>query len=154
MSSVRNSKLIPDLAMLDKLVSSIIQRQQQQQTQIKSSQKPLGSSSLRRRSRTDSMKRRSPGEVSETGGLFLSGLNTGSGNNAATTSVAMPTILETNMVGHNGGNRSSWSSDGRVNNIPGVRQIINTITNAPHRFSQGGFQQDEENTNLTNNMLD
>lgn len=61
----------------------------------------------------------------------------------------MPTILEmTNTTPF-----SSSSLDRRG----GVRQIINTIKNAPHRFSQqfeSGHRRDEENSNLTQNILD
>lgn len=136
MSSAQNSKLGVDLNVLDKLVTSILERRENLQR--------TGSPKLQRlkasmsRSRNNST-RRTPSA-------------NGEHQNCATGTVcsqssAMPTIMETN----NSRATSSWSE--RTNNVPGVRQIINTITNAPHRFSQGG-NMDEENTNLTNNMLD
>lgn len=136
--SLRNSRIAgPDLAVLDKLVTSILQRQQQPASAI-SPQKLIQLRSMSRGSRSDSLKRMSPsgdGNGAEGGGG-------GSG---------MPTILETNNIG---ANRTSWS--GRSNNVPAVRQIINTITNAPHRFSLegGGGGGGDEKAQLTRNILD
>lgn len=133
--SLRNSRIAgPDLAVLDKLVTSILQRQQQPASAI-SPQKLIQLRSMSRGSRSDSLKRMSPG-----------GDGNGDGGGSG-----MPTILETNNIG---ANRTSWS--GRSNNVPAVRQIINTITNAPHRFSLegGGGGGGDENAKLTRNMLD
>lgn len=55
----------------------------------------------------------------------------------------MPTIMETNA----GNNRPSNSWSERSVHVPGVRQIINTLTNAPHSFSQNG-NRDEESANM------
>jgi hypothetical protein len=60
------------------------------------------------------------------------------------TNAAMPTILESQNSG-----RRSWSAE----QSEGVKRVLNTIQNAPHRFSQS-HQRDEETTNLTTNILD
>lgn len=87
------------------------------------------------------------------------------GSGPSSFSQAMPTIMETNgnsmamggipsAAAATATTAMSTMSD-RPNNVPtGVRQIINTITNAPHRFSHSSGARDEENTNLTENMLD
>lgn len=70
----------------------------------------------------------------------------GGGENGG--SMAMPTILETNNIG----NRTTSWSDSPIN-LPGVRRVLNSIANAPHRFSQISGNQNEENSNLTQNIL-
>lgn len=137
--SLRNSRIAgPDLAVLDKLVTSILQRQQQPASAI-SPHKLIQLRSMSRGSRSDSLRRMSPGGDG-------TGVEGGGGGASG-----MPTILETNNIG---ANRTSWSG-GRSNNVPAVRQIINTITNAPHRFSlEGGGGGGDENAKLTRNMLD
>lgn len=137
LSSVQNSKLGVDLNVLDKLVTSILERHDLQRTASPKLQRLKSSMS---RSRNNSTRRTQVANIEH--------------QNCATGTVcsqpsAMPTIMETNNSQRKA--TSSWSE--RTSNVPGVRQIINTITNAPHRFSQGG-NIDEENTNLTNNMLD
>lgn len=124
MNSLRNSKLGPDLLVLDKLVTSILERHQQQQNA--QSQSRLQRLRSVTRSRNNSVKRSS----------------IGSGNGQSS---AMPTIMETN----NGNNRPSNSWSERSIHVPGVRQIFNTLTNAPHSFSQSGNRDDE-----SANMLD
>jgi hypothetical protein len=52
---------------------------------------------------------------------------------------AMPTILESQNSG-----RRSWASD---QSATGVKRVLNSIQNAPHRFSQS-HQRDEETTNI------
>jgi hypothetical protein len=52
---------------------------------------------------------------------------------------AMPTILESQNSG-----RRSWASD---QSATAVKRMLNTIQNAPHRFSQS-HQRDEETTNI------
>lgn len=63
----------------------------------------------------------------------------------SSSSATMPTIMESNV----GNNRPSNSWSERSIQVPGVRQIINTLTNAPHSFSQNGNRDDE-----SANMLD
>lgn len=65
----------------------------------------------------------------------------------ATETTPMPTIFEAN-------NRRWSAMANGANKNTNVRQIINTISNAPHRFSQNLGKSDEENLNLTQNILD
>ncbi len=126
MNSVRNSKLGTDLNVLDKLVTSILERHQQQNS-LSQSQSRLQRLRSLTRSRNNSVKR-----SSVEGGIMQSS--------------AMPTIMESN-VGNNNRPSNSWSE--RSVHVPGVRQIINTLTNAPHSFTQNGNRDDE-----SANMLD
>lgn len=123
MNSLRNSKLGSELTVLDKLVTSILERHQQQQNS--QSQSRLQRLRSVTRSRNNSVKRSS----------------IGSGMQGSSTT--MPTIMETNA----GNNRPSNSWSERSIHVPGVRQIINTLTNAPHSFSQNG-NRDEESANM------
>lgn len=165
MSSLRNSRLGVDLNVLDKLVTSILERQQQR---INSPPKLNRLKSLTRSQRNKqhvtSNSISGTASNSSMGGINGNGSDiTGDssiGRNGLAASSAMPTIMETRQSGGSGGGRTiaSWTErTANVNNnsVPGVRQIINTIANAPHRFSHGGNKDDdEENTNLTHNMLD
>lgn len=146
MESMRNSQIgaHTDLAALDKLVTSILMRQPHPVVRANQMRSSV-------RSRSSSMKlHKNASDAGETNGS------------------GMPTILETNNVGATGG-RNSWSAERTTtsNNAPAaMRQIINTIANAPNRFSlaaggggggggngrRGGSNQDEEN--LTTNMID
>lgn len=125
-NSLRNSKLGSDLTVLDKLVTSILERHQQQQQQQQNSQSRLQRLRSLTRSRNNSVKR-----SSIEGGIIQSSSST------------MPTIMETNA----GNNRPSNSWSERSMHVPGVRQIINTLTNAPHSFTQNG-NRDEESANM------
>lgn len=124
-NSLRNSKLGTDLTALDKLVTSILERHQQQQ---QNSQSPSRLQRLRSqtRSRNNSVKR--------------SSIENGTMQSSSST---MPTIMETNT----GNNRPSNSWSERSIHVPGVRQIINTLTNAPHSFTQNGSR-DEDSANM------
>lgn len=124
MNSMRNSKLGADLSVLDKLVTSILERHQQQQNSQSTSR--LQRLRSQTRSRNNSVKR-----SSVEGGIMQSSTST------------MPTIMETNA----GNNRPSNSWSERSIHVPGVRQIINTLTNAPHSFTQNG-NRDEESANM------
>lgn len=124
MNSLRNSKFGPDINVLDKLVTSILERHQQQQNS--QSQSRLQRLRSVTRSRNNSVKRSSIGS-----GIMQ------------TSSSTMPTIMETNA----GNNRPSSSWSERSIHVPGVRQIYNTLTNAPHSFSQNG-NNDEESANM------
>lgn len=123
MNSLRNSRLGTDLNVLDKLVTSILERHQQQQQNSQSRLQRLRSLT---RSRNNSVKR-----SSIEGGIIQSSSST------------MPTIMETNA----GNNRPSNSWSERSNHVSGVRQIINTLTNAPHSFTQNA-NRDEESANM------
>ncbi|XP_037038061.1 uncharacterized protein LOC119075657 [Bradysia coprophila] len=122
MNSLRNSKLGTDLSVLDKLVTSILERHQQQNSQSR-----LHRLRSLTRSRNNSLTR-----SSVEGGTMQS-----------STSTTMPTIMESNV----GNNRPSSSWSERSIQVPGVRQIINTLTNAPHSFSQNS-NRDDESTNM------
>lgn len=136
MSSLRNSKLGADLNVLDKLVTSILERHERAKKTTSPKLQRLKSSMSRSR---NSSTRRTPLTSNE----HVNGA-------ACSQQSAMPTILEKN---NNSQSRATTSWSELTNNVPGVRQIINTIANAPQRFSHGEHN-DEENTNLTNNMLD
>lgn len=127
MNSIRNSKLGTDLNALDQLVTSILERHQQQNS-LSQSQSRLQRLRSLTRSRNNSVKR-----SSVEGGIIQS------------SSSAMPTIMESNVSNNRPSN--SWSE--RSVHVPGVRQIINTLTNAPHSFTQNGNRDDE-----SANMLD
>lgn len=115
----RKSRSDADLALLDKLVTSLLERKATETSSPNSSQstmqrlRPL-SRSLSRSLRLGSFKRN---------------------NNAA-----LPTIAES---GGSGGR-----SEHTIN--PSVKNVLNVIRNAPHRFSTAN---DEENKNLTQNIL-
>lgn len=127
MSLKRNAKLTTDLEQLDKLVTSLLDHQTYNQDK-NGSRLRRGSHSLRL-------------GASSSNNLTNSGCDGGE-------SGAMPTILETNNIGNR---RTSWSD--HPINLPGVRRVLNSIANAPHRFSQIGGNQNEENTSLTQNNL-
>ncbi|XP_049529722.1 uncharacterized protein LOC125948079 [Anopheles darlingi] len=75
------------------------------------------------------------------------------GNAVGATSLTMPTIQESGMdrSGSDRGRRNSWSDRAGRD----VRRVLNTIANAPHRFSQSiaGDGESEERSNLTQNIL-
>lgn len=129
----RNPKLTKDLEQLDKLVTSLLDHQNYNQETNGSILNRLrrGSHSLRL-------------GASSSNNLTNSG-DVGEGGGGST----MPTILETNNIG----NRTTSWSDSPIN-LPGVRRVLNSISNAPHRFSQISGNQNEENSNLTQNILD
>lgn len=118
----RTSRSDADLALLDKLVNTLLERKATESSSSSPSQsqsstlqrlRPL-SSSLSRSFRMGSLKRN---------------------NNSA-----LPTIAEGGS-----GRRSGHAMN------PGVKNVINTIKNAPHRFSTAN---EEESKNLTQNILE
>uniref|UniRef100_A0A7G3B3R1 Uncharacterized protein n=2 Tax=Lutzomyia longipalpis TaxID=7200 RepID=A0A7G3B3R1_LUTLO len=118
-----------DLATLDKLVTSLLERSNSPQSRGSFRLNRLRS--LSRSTRSDSTRR--PGNAGVPPNVANIAPDPSSGS--------MPTIPE-------GGNRTaSWTE----RNIPGVRQVLNTITNAPHRFSHASNERNEENTRLTQN---
>ena len=135
--SRRNSKSSDaDLVLLDKLVTQLLESRHAVEpsettttTSIMDKFRPL-SRTLSRSLRLGSFKR----------------------NNNTT----MPTIMETGGGGGSSGRvpSSSWSTtaDSSTNNtLPSMKRVLNTISNAPHRFSTSN---DEENRNLTQNILE
>lgn len=135
MSLKGNTKLTTDLEQLDKLVTSLLEHQNYNPAEKSGSvlnRLRRGSHSLRLGNSSSNNLTNSGGDGGENGG-----------------SMAMPTILETNNIGNR---TTSWSD--RPINLPGVRRVINGIVNAPHRFSQISGNQNEENSNLTQNILD
>ncbi|CAO1377115.1 unnamed protein product [Diamesa tonsa] len=132
--SRRNSKSSDaDLVLLDKLVTQLLETRHaaepaETSTRTSSMFRPL-SRALSRSLRLGSFKR----------------------NNNTT----MPTIMETGGGGGSGRvPSSSWSTtaDSSTNNtLPSMKRVLNTISNAPHRFSTSN---DEENRNLTQNILE
>ncbi|ETN61561.1 hypothetical protein AND_006761 [Anopheles darlingi] len=105
----------------------------------------------------NSLRRRNAGTGSaDTGGAAIGndGTATSPGGNAVgATSLTMPTIQEsgTDRSGSDRGRRNSWSDRAGRD----VRRVLNTIANAPHRFSQSiaGDGESEERSNLTQNIL-
>lgn len=143
----RKSNASTDLMALDKLVTSLLERQQQQ-SQVAHAPTKLGrlkSLSLRDR-RTSAT---SPVDTYRESEIHVDG------NTRVSNIAAMPTILESSSV-----KRASLSEVPATNNMSsGIRHVINTIKNAPHRFSHGepasdNIQLVEENTNLKQNILD
>lgn len=152
-SAVRNSKINADLNVLDQLVSSLLDRQNQPATPPNEPSKLHRLRSLSFRNRRHSS-HKGPSSSSNNELNLFSSTATGFGpsNNA------MPTILES---GSSGGRQSAAainSSSLDRHRASSVRQMLSTIKNAPHRLSQSmdGHHRlhDEESTNLTRNMLD
>lgn len=133
---------------MDKLVSSLLERHKEST----SNQNGTKGSSALNRLKSLSFRHRRP-TVVETNPTDA---NDGDINKAISSN-AMPTILEGN-TNNNTSKINSLSLDRRnTNRTSGVRQIIDTIKNAPHRFSHGGGSMDrllDENTTLTQNVLD
>lgn len=161
-STIRNSKINADLNVLDQLVSSLLERQNQTATPPPSTSHTNDPSKLSRlrslsfRSRRHSSHKGPSASVSSSNNelnLFASPAN-GFGQNAN----AMPTILESGSSGSGGPQSQPTTSSLDRHRTSSVRQILNTIKNAPHRLSQSmdGHQRlhDEESSNLTRNMLD
>ncbi|XP_059618202.1 uncharacterized protein LOC132262798 isoform X2 [Phlebotomus argentipes] len=127
-AGVSGSKTIgqTDLVTLDKLVTSLLDRSASPQSRGSFRLNRLRS--LSRSTRGDSLRRPSAAPPSTTtiGGDPLAG--------------SMPTIPEGNRT-------ASWTE----RNMPGVRHVLSSIANAPHRFSQASGGHGEENTRLTKN---
>lgn len=135
-SSIRNSKNTADLKLLEKLVTSLIEAQ----SSGSSSGGASGTSKMQRL-RPLSRSFRLPGSLKRKEG--------GAGGGQSGT---MPTIRESGGSGGGGHRTNSWS-DPNSN----VRRVLSSIANAPHRFSQslgtGDGRNDEERSNLTQNIL-
>lgn len=151
----RKSNASTDLMALDKLVASLLERQQQQQqTNQHVSHAPTKLGRLKSLSLRD---RRTSARASATTTADTYGESEmrSDGNARISNIAAMPTILESSHA-----KRASLSESPATNNVSsGIRHVINTIKNAPHRFSHGGPPTDsiqlvDENTNLKQNILD
>lgn len=148
----RDSRRNTDFVLLERLVSSLLESQNHNRNQP-----DLPSSSLYNDDRsTPILNRLRPLSRSLRMDTLKRNANNNNTSGSPTNSAnIMPTIRESNG---SGGNRtSSWSSDK-------ARRILNSIANAPKRFSQSGSgsgasgghgndSNDEENINLTQNIL-
>lgn len=155
LTAIRNSKLNADLGALDLMVTTLLERHNNQQLQQQQSTKELGrtnSNSALNRLKSFSFRQRRSSKVPTSNSGCDDGFGANMGDDGGGPSATMPTIMETN--GNSMATTTMTTMSDRPNNVTtGVRQIINTITNAPHRFSHSSAR-DEENTNLTQNMLD
>lgn len=148
----RKSNAATDLMALDKLVSSLLERQQppsnQQVAHVPATKLGrLKSLSLRDR-------RTSAKTLTTTDTYGESEMRNDSSNTRISNIPSMPTILESS---HH--KRASLSDPPASNVSSGIRHVINTIKNAPHRFSHGepasdNIQLVNENANLKQNILD
>lgn len=159
---------------LDQLVSSLLERQKQSSpppaSANRESTKLSRLKSLSFRNRRSSNKG-TPSPANELNLFSSSNASNGNSNAFIQAATAMPTILESssgNMMmpltqppsqPQQSSSAINSSSLDRRHGSSGVRQIINTIKNAPHRLSQGisidhHRLNDEESSNLTRNMLD
>lgn len=171
-NTIRHSKINADLSTLDKLVSSLLERQKQTSSpvpQSSSSSHTRDSSTKLNRLKSLSFRNRR-GSNKATTSLSSSATNQnesnifGSAINLATndtaigqSSNAMPTILESGVSNSATQPQStSINSSSLDRRHGGVRQIINSIKNAPHRFSHSmdHHRLNDESDNLTQNMLD
>ncbi|XP_050087704.1 uncharacterized protein LOC126572431 [Anopheles aquasalis] len=150
-----------DLKLLEKLVTSLLEAHGGSSTgsgdghadgRLHRSGSTLG------RFRPMSRSFRSANSLRRRNGTADTGGNDGStatpGGNAVTAaSLTMPTIQEsgTDRSGSDRGRRNSWSDRAGRD----VRRVLNTIANAPQRFSQSiaGDGESEERSNLTQNIL-
>lgn len=152
-ASIRRKSSAPtDLMALDKLVASLLERQQQQQqTNQHVSHAPTKLGRLKSLSLRD---RRTSARASAADTYGESEMRN-DGNARISNIPAMPTILESSHI-----KRASLTESPATNNVSsGIRHVINSIKNAPHRFSHGGPPTDniqlvDENTNLRQNILD
>lgn len=156
-SAVRNSKINADLNVLDQLVSSLIERQNQPATPPSIQAHSNDPSKLHRLRSLSFRSRRHSSHKAPSSSASNNELNLFSSNamGFGQSTNAMPTILESSGSGGGGGGGTSSLDRQRTSS---VRQILNTIKNAPHRLSQSmdGHHRlhDDDSTNLTRNMLD
>lgn len=143
-AAVRNSSA--DIAALDKLVSALLERQKQSNRNEPSKLNRLKSSSFsHRRSASRSSQQPSTAQPPRAADDML-GMQ------------SMPTILESNIS--TGANAANVNRRNTINRHSSVRRIINSIKNAPHRFSHGmtasagNNRLVDESSNLTQNVLD
>lgn len=145
-ATVRHSKLSTDMVALDKLVSALLERQQHSD-----SNKPRSASKLNPLKSLSFRHRRSyarPPSFDNTRSVDVDG-STSLGMQS------MPTILEGRSVGTNSNETNSTELRRHSNVRTSVQHIVNTIKNAPHRFSHGGGGgTSDESKNLTQNVLD
>ncbi|XP_058450007.1 uncharacterized protein LOC131429711 [Malaya genurostris] len=139
-ASVRNSKNTADLKLLEKLVTSLLEAQDSANRQRSTETIGGGSGSVMQRLRPMSRSFRLPSSIrrKDPGGLSQTGNGAG----------PMPTIRELAGSGHR---TNSWGDQNS-----NVRRVLNSIANAPQRFSQslaGEGRDDEERNNLTQNIL-
>lgn len=150
-----------DLNVLDQLVSSLLERHQQSSPGA-SNNAHRESTKLSRLKSLSFRNRRSSSQKGSTSAANELNLFSGGGNGTA-----MPTILESSSSNvtsikptqpQQSSTALNSSSLDRLQGSTGVRQIINSIKNAPHRLSQSidhhRLNDDEETSNLTRNMLD
>lgn len=146
-TSVRNSSAA-DLATLDKLVTALLERQKQSNQNDSSKSKSF----LRQRCTSNQSLEQSS---------FVrpsSAVNVNNDENDLFVMHSMPTILESN-ISHsaNTGNNDKRNT---IRRHSSVRRIIDSIKNAPHRFSHGTTFSShnnrlvDESSNLTQNVLD
>uniref|UniRef100_A0A182MF59 Uncharacterized protein n=1 Tax=Anopheles culicifacies TaxID=139723 RepID=A0A182MF59_9DIPT len=158
-----STKTTADLKLLEKLVTSLLETHNSPASDgrtegLHRSGSVLGRFRPMSRSfrSTGSLRRRNEGTVGSSGGTG-GGSTGGGGGGGPGNEGAMPTIQEsgTDRNSESRGGRNSWNERAGGN----VRRVLNSIANAPHRFSQslsgGGPLQDndEERSNLTQNIL-
>uniref|UniRef100_A0A182REY6 DUF389 domain-containing protein n=1 Tax=Anopheles funestus TaxID=62324 RepID=A0A182REY6_ANOFN len=155
-----SAKTTADLKLLEKLVSSLLETHNGSASEgrtegLHRSGSVLGRFRPMSRSfrSTGSLRRRNEATGGSSGGTG----SVGTGGGVPGGEGAMPTIQEsgTDRNSESRGRRNSWNDRAGGN----VRRVLNSIANAPHRFSQslsgGGPLQDndEERSNLTQNIL-
>ena len=153
-----STKTTADLKLLEKLVTSLLETQGSATTGDGRTDGLHRSGSVLGRFRPMSRSFRSTGSLrrrnnDSTGAS--SGATGGQGGGVPGGEGTMPTIQESGTDRNS--RRNSWNDRAGVN----VRRVLNSIANAPHRFSQslsgggGGPLQDndEERSNLTQNIL-
>ena len=177
-NTIRNSKMNADLDVLDQLVSSLLERHQQSTQTTSSNNNNNNARESTRLSRLKSLsfrKRRSSNKGTSSSlaasselNLFSSGMGGSNGGNGfGQSATAMPTILESgssNMTIKPQPQQSPTHSLDRAHGSAGVRQIINSIKNAPqrlslsidhHRLNDNDVDDDnDETSNLAKNVLD
>ncbi|XP_035915064.1 uncharacterized protein LOC118513434 isoform X2 [Anopheles stephensi] len=158
-----STKTTADLKLLEKLVTSLLETHGNSSATDGRAEGLHRSGSVLGRFRpmsrsfrsTSSLRRRNEAPTGASDGTGGGGL--GGGGGAPGGEGTMPTIQESGTDRNSGsrGRRNSWNDRGG-----NVRRVLNSIANAPHRFSQslsgGGPLQDnddEERSNLTQNIL-
>lgn len=151
---------------LDQLVSTLLERQKQSPSSTGHSTNAHEPSKLSRMRSFSFRNRRSfkANPTSNELNMFsTNNKNNNNGNGFRQSSAAMPTILESgsgNVAPRNATPKQSTSgfNSSSLDRRSSVRQIVDSIKNAPHRFSHtfDGRQRlnDEETNKLTRNMLD
>lgn len=167
-----------DLDVLDQLVSTLLERHQQSTaatinnnaTAARESTRLNRLKSLSFRKRRNSSNRGTQSSLAAANELNLfsggvTGDNNGGNGFGQAAAAAMPTILESGSsnltIKPQPPQQSPTHSLDRAHGSAGVRQIINSIKNAPQRLSQSidhhrlnDNDDDDETSNLAKNMLD